>query len=145
MQTQSVYTLDLWQYPEMADKHSLFAGAFPVKFTMSDYFDIGHPEFFFDYVLPIGFPFSVGLFVNPLGSGAHSYGIRIGYHINFNDDKLDLYLAYTTCLIFEGENIWLEYGGRIGIRRMFGSYFCINIETGFKLQFVYIGVAIKLN
>ena len=146
----NVSALDFWQHPEMAEKNSLFAGGFAAQFIVKNVkFDFYHPEFYLDYMLPVGLPFSAGAFVNSLGPFIFSAGLRPAYHINFDNENLDVYVLYIANLIFTKEpgpeKILLEFGGRIGFRWRFGPYFCACVETGFKLQTVYFGIAIKLH
>jgi hypothetical protein len=141
---------DFWQYPEMADKHAIFLGGFPVRFSIEERsVEYYPPELYLDYLLPVGLPFSAGVFVNSLGPNIFSFGLRPAYHINLNDENSDLYVLYIVNLILtdypEKEETLLEYGARIGFRRRFGDFFCFCIETGFKLQTIYVGFAIKLN
>jgi len=147
--------LDFWQYPEMAEKHAIFVGCFPFQFSFygDQYFDILHPIFFIDYLLPVGLPFSLGASINPFDPALFSFGLRAGYHINFNDEKLDVYFLYTVDIKIEesikdkypGKYTSIEFGGRIGFRRLFGDFICLNIETGFLFQYVFIGITIKCN
>lgn len=147
---REVSALDFWQYPEMADKHAIFLGGFPVRFSIEERsVDYYPPELYVDYLLPVGIPFSAGVFVNSLGPDLFSLGFRPAYHINLNDENSDLYILYVINLIMirspQKEETLLEFGGRVGFRRRFGSFLCLCIETGFKLQTIYVGVAIKLN
>jgi hypothetical protein len=143
----SLQALDFWQYPEMADRESFFAGAFAVTFSPSydNYFEFRKPEIYADYLLGIGIPVSIGISARAFESGYFAIGFRPGYHINLGLEKYDLYLLYTFDLLFQGEYTYLEYGGRAGIRRLFGRFFCLHIETGHKFETVNIGVSIKLN
>jgi len=143
------FAIDFWQYPEMADKHAIFIGGFPVQFrTETRSADYYPPEFYVDYLLPVGLPFSAGFFVNSLGPDLFSFGLRPAYHINLNDENTDFYILYVLNYIHvknNPEKIQFEYGGRFGFRRRFGQFFCLCIETGFKLETIYVGIAIKLN
>jgi len=134
--------LDFWQYPEMAEKHSLFLSCFFVEFNFDDYF-LFYPELVLDYLLPVGLPFSIGVSVESFDPDLYSAGLRLGYHINFDDENLDVYLLYGCKLIFPMDYVKLEYGGRFGFRHRFGSYFCITFETGFLLENFFLGIAVK--
>jgi len=145
------YSFDVWQNPEMAEKYSIFTGAFIASFKFSytslgDFkFGLSSPEIFFDFMLPLGLPFSLGVSIKPLTSGVFGIGARPGYHINFNDPNFDVYFLYNLYLEFvEDTSAYLEWSPAIGIRRRFGI-FCINLETGFMAKTLLIGVSIKLN
>ena len=147
----TVSAIDIWRHPEMAEKGTfitgIFAASLKVSFTeLSDFaFSIEYPEIHLDYMLPVGLPFSFGLSAKALKPDVFGLGIRPAYHINLNDANSDLYVMYALTLDFISHYGLLEYGGRIGYRRRFGSFFCISIETGFKLQSINFGIAMKLN
>lgn len=142
---QDAKALDFWQYPEMAESHSLFFSFFAVNLTFTDYFKLNYPEMTLDYLLPFGFPLSLGASFHFLESSLNSAGARLAYHVNFDNENLDLYFLYYCKFIFPSEELWLEYGGRIGFRYRFGTLFCFTVETGFKMQDILIGIAIKCN
>lgn len=138
--------LDFWQYPEMADKHSIFTGAFITSFSFDhDYLFALAPELHADYLLPVGFPVSVGLSVRPFTEDFFAFSVRPGYHINLDLANSDLYVLYAVGMIFDGGYIFLEQGPRIGFRRRFGKFFCIHLESGPYFKSINIGVEIKLN
>lgn len=143
------FSIDFWQYPEMADKNSIFFGIFPVQFNFEDFFTLHQLEFYIDYLLPVGLPFSLGASINPINPDVFSVSARLGYHINFNDEKFDVYvlyqveLLYLTDVLTYDKYVVVEFGGRFGIRRLFGKFLCFNFETGFKFQYFNIGIAIK--
>ena len=143
--------IDFWQYPEMAERNSIFVGFSPVTFSFARGSPSRsvHPEVYIDYMLPIGFPLSVGISGRFFSSELWGIGIRPAYHINFEDENLNIYIMYTLKADFgkiNGEDfIYLEWGAGVGIRRRFGRFFCLMIETGFRLQTINIGIAVKLN
>jgi hypothetical protein len=148
----NLFSIDFWQHPEMAEKGTIFTGAFAASFAfsltkLSDWrFKIYNPEIFFDFMLPVPLPFSFGVSVSSLKSGVFGIGFRPAYHINLNDPNSDLYVMYPINIEFvEDISAKLEYTGRIGFRRRFGSFFCVNLETGFMLKALNFGIAIKLN
>jgi hypothetical protein len=145
LQVRTVHAVDFWQYPEMADRNAFFIGVFPILFTFDEYFDVRHPEIFIDYLLPFGLPFSIGASIYPVDPERYSIGLRIGYHINFDDEKLDVYFLYAVDLISQDEYLFLEFGGRFGLRRMFGEYICFTVESSFLFRSIFIGVSIKVN
>ena len=145
----SVRAIDLWQYPEMADRHSIFVGGFfsSVTFTDSidDLFSIYYPETYADYLLPFGFPVSIGASVSAIDPDEKNFGGRLSYHINFDVENLDVYIMYTVNYFSSEESRSIEYGGRAGVRWLFGQFVCVTIETGHKLKTINFGVSIKLN
>jgi len=147
----NVSAIDMWRHPEMAEKNTFFAGLFAaslrISFTaLSDFgFGIDYPEVYLDYMLPVGLPFSFGLSANAFKPDVFGLGIRPAYHINLNDENSDLYVMYAVTLDFIDYYGLVEYGLRVGYRRRFGSFFCVSIETGHKLQSINFGVAVKLN
>ena len=145
------FALDVWQYPAMAEKHSIFAGVFAFAYILPYNYDYKHPEFFIDYILPFGLPFSFGVSANTISQDRTSFGIRPGYHININNDNADVYILYTVDYIsqdakppYYGKYVFLEYGGRIGFRWRFGKFFCLSIESGYKFQSFRFGISIKI-
>jgi len=142
---QRAPALDFWQYPEMAEQHALFVSCFAAEINFTDYFDLKYPEITLDYLLPFGFPLSLGVSFSFLDSMLYRSGVRLGYHINFDNENLDAYFLYYCALVFPVDYVWLEYGGRIGFRYRFGPLFCFTVETGFKMQNIFFGVAIKCN
>jgi hypothetical protein len=147
------YAIDFWQYPEMAEKHSLFVGSYFFDFSFTNLFKLQLPEVHLDYMLPFGFPLSLGISVRALDADYQSFGTRASYHINFNDENLDVYIFYSIDIIslnehkpkYEGNLVYLQFAGRIGFRRRFGQFFCISMETGFMLESFSFGISIKLN
>ena len=145
-------SLDFWQYPEIADKNALFVGGFAASlsidfsesFSFADNFSFYYPELFLDYVLPIGLPFSFGVSVRNLEPDLFGFGIRPGYHINVNDENLDVYILYVVSFVSTEPFGLLEWGGRFGLRRRFGGVF-LSIETGWRLQVIYFGLSLKIN
>jgi hypothetical protein len=137
--------LDFWQYPEMAESNALFVSCFAAQFNFSDYFTIRYPEIIVDYLLPVRIPVFIGAALRLFDPELARYGLRLGYHINFDDENLDVYVFYDSSIIFSDEYTLLKLIGSVGFRRRFGSSFCITVETGFLLQNIFFGVAIKLN
>jgi hypothetical protein len=145
------FSFDIWQNPEMAEKYSIFAGGFVASFSYSYTqlgaikFGLSYPSMFMDLMLPLPLPFSLGFSIDPLKKHVFGVGIRPGYHINFNDPNLDVYVLYVLNLEFvEDVSALLEWSPAIGVRRRFGI-FCINLETGFMGKSLLIGFSIKLN
>jgi hypothetical protein len=147
--------LDLWRYPEAADKHALF---FDVKFaslSFSEGFILSYPEFSLDYLLPFRFPLSLGVYFKTPDPNLKSFGARAAYHIDIRDPNTDLYFLYVFDLGFLRNDLLEEYGDekqqlrlydfRVGVRRLFGKFFCLTLETDYHFSGINIGVSIKLN
>jgi hypothetical protein len=145
---------DLWQYPEAAEENALFIGVLAASVGAGG-FQVPKPEFNADYLLPFGLPFSAGLYFIMPDPNLKSFGIRGAYHFNLDDENIDLYFFYVYDLGFIRREILSRYGDtpeerryydfRAGVRRRFGRFVCLCIETGFKLQSVRFGISIKLN
>jgi hypothetical protein len=149
--------LDLWRYPEPADKNALFLDASLAAVSFTDGFSYGTAtlEFRFDYIIPLFLPFSLGAYFRAPNPNLKSFGARVGYHFDIQDRQTDLYFLYVFDLGFLRNDLLLEYGDeeqemrlydfRAGARRLFGKYFCLSLETAFKLSGISIGVSLKLN
>ena len=147
--------LDFWQHPEAADKNALFLDVRFSAVSFSDGFDLFYPEFVLDWLPPVFLPVSLGIYIKTPTPNLKSFGLRAGYHINLGDGKTDLYALYVFELGFLRQDI-LErhndtappvryYDFRVGVRRRFGTYFCLSLESDFKFQGIIIGVSIKLH
>ena len=142
---------DVWQYPESADKDSIFAGLFAAYFAFSfqdpssSEFSFDHPHFFLDYVLPVGLPFSLGLCFDSFRTDQWGIGFRPGYHVNFDVPNLDVYVMYSMNLEISTRRMVLDHGPRVGLRYIFYDLFCLQVETGYRLERINFGLAFKLN
>ena len=128
----------------MAERHSIFVSVFPASFSLlnDNYFKLD-PEMQADYMMPFGFPLSVGLTLRTMDHTA--IGLRLGYHINLNVSNIDAYVLYAADLVAREGVIKLEYGPGIGVRRRFGRFFCLHLETGHKFEKINLGLSMKLN
>jgi hypothetical protein len=154
-----VSAIDCWNYPQCAGKNAVviettFTG---VSFTASSFSSAWFarlPEICIDYMLPVGLPFSVGLFFDIPNPNLKHIGTRIGYHINLDVKGLDWYFLYcfdfgflrNGTLVSHGDTpvdgpLWWDF--RTGLRYEFRT-FCLYLETGFKFQSINFGIAIRL-
>lgn len=148
------FALDLWRYPEMAAKHALFIGGFAADLSFTKGFSVPPPEWYVDYLLPFGLPFSLGAYLVTPDPNLTGFGLRAAYHVDLDNDATDLYVLYVFDFGFLRNDILRRYGDRAqeihfydfraGVRRRFGRFICLGIETGFKLQSLRFGLAVKL-
>lgn len=136
----------------MAEKETIFVGGFAASFALSYTqpgafkFGLSAPEVFFDLMLPLPLPFSLGLSAGLLEPGVLGGGARLGYHANLDDPNLDVYALYEVRLKFvEDVSAEIEWFPAIGARRRFGGFFCLNLETGPMGKSLLIGISVKLN
>ena len=143
--------IDFWRYPEAADKDAMFAGAYAASLVFNidnprDFrYEFYFPEFYLDYVLPVGLPFSFGTSLKPLTPDVFGVGARAGYHINLNVPDLNLYVMYAVTFGITSDFSVIEFGPRIGARYRLFSFICLNVETGLAMKTIHFGIAIKLN
>jgi len=149
--------LDLWRYPQAAEKHSIFidAAIAPLSFTHLSSYNVFPLEFRIDYMLPVGLPFSAGLFMKTPHPNLKHFGTRLGYHFDVRNPKTDLYVLYVFDFGFLRNDVLKEYNDipaplhffdfRLGVRRMFGSWFCVAAETDFKVLGIVFLLSFKVN
>jgi hypothetical protein len=151
----AVPAFDVWQHPEAAERNSLFVAgsAVVVAFDDSLSFTI-EPQFNFDYMLPLRFPFSFGAFLKTPEPNLNSFGTRLSYHINLDRPRTDLYFLYVFDFGFTRNDILVEYNDearpiyyydfRIGIRQRIGRYIFIQAESDFQFRGIVLGIAAKI-
>ncbi|GHU44739.1 hypothetical protein FACS1894190_16370 [Spirochaetia bacterium] len=149
--------LDFYNYPESFQPNTVtidigFAGYF-----LDKGFEAFFPKMKFDldYMLPVGLPFALGVYMEAPMPNLIDFGPRISYHINFDIENFDLYFLYCFNLGFlrnaelreKGyEPVEIRYFDfRGGIRYLFGGFMGVVIETGFHLDYIMIGAVIKLH
>ena len=150
-----VRAIDVWRYPEAADKNSLFVNVkfFSLMFA-EEPFSFYLPEFSVDWLPPFFVPISIGAFLKTPDPNLDSFGTRLAYHVNLGDAKTDLYVLYVFDLGFTRNDALVEYGGverpvyfydfRAGVRRLFGSFVCLTLETEFKARGFSLGITAKI-
>ena len=147
--------LDLWQYPEAADKNALFLSGQLARLSFTDGFSVWPPELTFDYLLPFGLPVSLGAFMAVPEPNLKHFGARAAYHFDIHSKNIDLFFMYVFDFGWLRNDLLIEYGDepveivyydfRAGVRRLFGKYIALSIETGHKLQNINFGISIKIN
>lgn len=147
----SLQAFDIWQYPLAADRDSIFAGVFAARFSFDfsdpskSEFAFDHPKVYLDYVLPVGLPFSFGIATDSLRTDQYGLGFRLGYHVNFDVPDLNAYVLYSLDYDISRTRITIDHGPRIGMRYTLFNLVCLNIETGYRLQSLIFGLALKLH
>jgi hypothetical protein len=147
--------LDLWQYPEAADKNALFLDVRAAALSFTDGFSVWPPELAADYLLPFGLPVSLGVFMAIPDPNLRHFGARAAYHFDIHKKTVDLFFLYVFDLGWLRNDVLVEYGDepveiiyydfRAGVRRLFGEYLALSLETGHKLRSVSFGVSVKIN
>jgi hypothetical protein len=146
--------LDFWQFPECAERYALFLDVKAARLSFKEGFETYYPEVCAD-LLPFPLPFSLGVYAKMPDPNLKSFGIRAGYHVNLGDESTDLYVLYAFDFGFVRNDLLVKYGDekqtpryydfRIGVRRVFGTFFCLVLETDFKSRGITVGVSLKVN
>jgi hypothetical protein len=148
--------MNVWRHSEIAGKNSLFCdiGIAPLFFNGSD-FQIFPADIRIEYLPPLPLPFSFGVFFKTPHPNMKSFGLRTAYHFDLLDDLTDLYFVYSFDFGFLRNDLLLEYNDttadkhlydfRVGIRRFFGQWFGLVVETGFHFESVIFLLSIKIN
>lgn len=150
-------TMNIWRHSEIADKNSVFLdiGLAPLTFDNLD-FPILPADIRIEYLPPFPLPFSLGAFFKTPHPNLKSFGLRAAYHFDLlDDDVTDLYFVYSFDLGFLRNDLLLEYNDttvekhlydfRVGIRRFFGQWLGLVVETGFKFESIIFLLSIKIN
>lgn len=163
------YSFDLWSYPEAAEENAIFLGGNIAALSFSEGFVIGvpvrgeesgvgawlnAPEVIVDYMLPFGFPLSLGLYMAIPNPNLKHFGLRAAYHFDIHSKKLDIYFLYAFDFGFLRNDLLEEYNDtpvemryydfRAGVRYIFAKYIALCIETGYKLECITFGIAVKI-
>jgi len=147
---EACFAIDFWQYPEAADKGSIFASCFAGSFEItSPGFDgmelsFFSPEFCLDYVLPIGLPFSFGASFRAEDS-RFAFGLRPSYHVNLDIEWLGFYVMYPVFVISSEEALTFKYGFGIGARARLKDFFSLCAEISPSAKGLLLGASFKLN
>lgn len=151
----AAFPFDLNPYPVSADKNAFFTSIKALSLSLSGGFNFTGQEFSVDYVQPFFLPVSLGAYFKRPDPNLKSFGARLGYHINLNEPKTDLYFLYVFDFGFLRNDLLLEYGDeaqeiyfydfRLGVRYRFNSLICVLVESEHKLQGISFGISIKLN
>jgi hypothetical protein len=146
---------DLRSHPEAAEKNSLFLDVHIAGLSFNDGFAAGLDTLLIrcDYLLPVDLPFSFGAYFKAPNPNLKSFGFRLAYHIDIDNSKTGLYVLYAFDLGFLRNSLLEAYGDetqevhyydfRAGVRRLFGKYFCLSLETAYKLSGITVGISVK--
>jgi len=150
LQLRPASAIDFWQYPEAADKGSIFANAFAASLAFASpgidglEFSFLIPEFSLDYILPIGLPFSFGISVRA-EDDFFALGLRPAYHINLDIDWLNFYVMYPLSFILSDDAWTAQYSLGIGARARLKDFFFLSAEIRPSLKGLLFGASFKLN
>jgi len=143
--------IDFWQYPEAADKGSIFASCFAAALEISSPgldgldFSFSRPELCVDYVLPIGLPFALGLSLGPFEDSSFGVGIRPAYYANLDLDWLGLYFSYPVSIVFSEEAWIVKHGFGLGVRARIKDFFSLGAEIRPQFAGLLFAASFKLN
>ena len=146
---------DLWQHPEAAEQNSLFVGASAPVLLISDGFEFQLvPQFNLDYMLPTRLPFSLGAFLKTPSPNLNSFGLRAAYHINLDQERINLYFLYVFDFGFVRNDLLEQYGDerrpirffdfRAGVRWRLNRFLFIQVESDFQFRGFILGLSVKL-
>lgn len=144
-----------WRHSEIAEKNSVFIDlGIPVQFA-APYARPLPVNVRVDYMPPLPLPFSAGIFFDTPYPNLRSFGVRAGYHLNIFDPLTDIYAVHSFNCGFLITRKLYEYNDRpppvrlfdfrLGVRHFFSQIFGVSVETGYKLENVFISLSLKLN
>jgi len=151
--------MNVWRHSEIAGKNSVFCdiGLSPFffeGFDLSEY-SVLPVDIRIEYFPPFPLPFSLGAFFKTPNPNLKSFGLRGAYHFDLLDDVTDFYVVYSFDFGFLRNDLLIEYNDspaekqfydfRIGVRRFFGQWFGLVIETGFHFESLIVLLSIKIN
>jgi len=147
--------LNLWRHPEIADKNALFADAGASILFKGLKLPILPVELRLDYLPPLPLPISIGVFFKTPYPNLRSFGTRAAYHFDLDDPKTDLYFVHVFDCGFIRNDILEEYNDdpvqihrydfRVGVRRFFGPFIGLVVESEFKARGIIILLSAKLH
>jgi hypothetical protein len=156
--TVNTFSISLYTHPETAEKNSIFLNLRLVDVSLSGDFEFMVLNGSLDYLLPLFLPFSLGFFIVPPSASDPNlkhFGPRAGYHIDLENEKIDLYGFYSFDfgwlrneeLVSAGDTPveMVFYDFRIGVRFFFNSNTGLFVEAGYKFKSVDLGLSVKLN
>jgi len=151
----SAFDLHPFRHSEIADKNSIFFDVGPAPFMFKKFeFNAFPLEIRAEYLPPLPLPFSFGFFFKTPNPNLRSFGPRLAYHLDLNDPFTDLYIVYSFDYGFIRNPILEKYHDvpadihffdfRAGIRRFFGQWFGLTVESGFKFESIIFLLSCKL-
>jgi hypothetical protein len=153
-----VFSISLYTHPEIAEENSIFLNLRIVDVSLAGDFEFLVLNTTLDYLPPFSLPFFLGFFMVPPSidePNLKHFGPRAGYHIDLENEKLDLYAFYSLDfgwlrnddLVSVGDTpVEMNfYDFRIGLRFFFNANAGLFVESGFKFKSVDFGLSVKLN
>jgi hypothetical protein len=143
----NLYAVDFYSHPEVADKNSLFFNAGVFRWDIPSSYDFPAFSFSLDYMLPVFLPITIGCYIDNPDSALDTFGPRIAYHLDIDNERIDIYLLYIFNLGFLlDDDVKRRYDDvRFGLRFMYSAMAGLFIESGYHFQSLDIGITIKLN
>lgn len=156
---RALEVMNIWRHSEIAGKNSVFFDVGMAPFVFEDFdpseIQVLPADVRLEYLPPLPLPFSLGVFFKTPHPNLKSFGLRAAYHFDLLDDVTDLYVAYSYDFGYFRNDLLVEYNDspaekqlydfRAGVRRFFGQWFGLVIETGFHLESIIILLSIKIN
>jgi hypothetical protein len=149
--------LNLWRHPEAAEENAVFAGLTFAELASGTGFTGGKKSLrlYADWLLPVLLPLSAGAYLAAPDPNLKSFGLRLAWHIDIPDPRMDLYFLYVFDMGFLRNDILEEYGDekqpfrkydfRAGLRYGIGKYVFLCLETTHKLSGLAAGLSLKLH
>jgi hypothetical protein len=153
---RNVHAISLYTHSETAPKNAIFFDVGIAAYEVPDEFVLYFPKMRFaaDWMTPTSLPFSFGLYMTAPLPNLTDFGVRAGYHINFESEKIDFYFLYYFNLGFlrnaelrdnGNEEIEVHYFDfRAGFRYVLNYNVGLMIETGYKLNSIMAGITVKI-
>jgi hypothetical protein len=148
----------VYSHPEIAEENSLFLNLRLAGVSFAGGFDFLVLDVSADWLLPFPPPLSLGFFVTAPSFSEPNlkhFGPRLAWHIDADNEKIDLYFFYSLDLgwlrnekLEEAGDSPVEkrfYDFRAGVRFFFRKNIGMFAESGYKFMSVNFGLSIKLN
>ena len=154
----TAFSVSLYTHPEIAEANSIFFNLRIADVSLEGDFNFLLLNGSVDYMPPLPLPFSLGAFaLLPSASGPNlkRFGLRAAYHVDLENERLDLYAFYSfdfgwlrnDDLVSVGDTPveMIFYDFRIGIRFFFNANIGLFAESGYKFKSADLGLSVKLN
>jgi hypothetical protein len=152
--------IDFYSKPECAPGGTIFINLsiMDYSFRFGEAQSIEYPIFrpSIDWMIPLFPPVTFGAFVAPPDTVIRvvlNYGLRIAYHLDFDNPSSDFYLLYTYDFGYLNNPQLVAkhykpipqnfFDFRAGYRHMFNKFGAF-LESGYGFQTLYFGLCLKL-